>query len=86
MPLATFLVELLLADSPDVRRVIIRFNRGMACWVIVPLVQTQVLRILCHRFRSVRHNRLDGLLQKFGVMHVGPGDHHPQRSAIGIDD
>jgi hypothetical protein len=86
MPLATFLIKPLLADPPDVRHIIRGCNHGVAGWVVVPLIQTEVLWLPVGRLGSVHHNRFDGPLEKFGVMHVGPCNHDTQRTPIGLND
>ena len=75
------LVELFLADAPDVRRMAVRGCRGMACGIVVSLVQAQMLRHTLRRLRPLDHDRLDGLLQQLAVVDVGSSHHDAQRPA-----
>jgi hypothetical protein len=84
--LAAFRVEFFLTDPPDVWRVVRGSNHSVAGWVVVSLIQTQMLRVFLGGLRSVHHDRLDGLLQQLGVVHLGTSQRDSQRPAIGLDD
>jgi hypothetical protein len=63
-------VEFLFVDATDVRDVLARHCCCAAGGCVAAFVQTQVLRLLLAGFGPVDHDRVDLLLQSFGVMHV----------------
>ena len=49
-------VEFLLANAPNVRHIPKLSSSGFACGVIVPFVQTQMLRLLLGWFGTLHNN------------------------------
>ena len=86
MAFVAVLVQLLLADPPDVRNVVRVGCRGSPGRVIVPFVQAQVLRRGVRRLGPIDHDRLNRRAKQLRVMDVGPGDHDAQRATVGLDD
>src|SRR6516165_1481885 len=79
------LAPLLLGGRHDVRRVLLRGGHLPATGVVVVRIQAQVLRLLRRRLGPLDHDGLDRLAQQQVVVHVGRGDHRPQRAAVGVN-
>ncbi len=84
MRLVARAVELLLADATDVRHVAGGVAGGLAGWVVIALIEAQVLDHL-RGVRALHDDRGDRLIEQLAVVAVGAGDHHPQRPAVGFD-
>ena len=87
MTLLARLVEPLLADAPDVRDVAPLSYDLPASLAVVTLVQAQVLGRSFSWLRSLDHHGVERCGQELVVAHgVRPGDHHGERSSVGLDD
>ncbi len=75
------LVQFLLANMPDMRLVSRVGDSSVACGVVIPLVQAQVL----DAFRTVHHYALQRRPEEFRVVDISSGHHHAQWSAGPVD-
>ena len=75
------LVQFLFANTPDVRLVSGFGDSSVACGVVIPLVQAQVL----DAFRTVHHYALQRRLEEFRVVDISSGHHHAQWPAGPVD-
>ena len=60
-------------------------NSLMAGWIVVSLVQAQTLEPCITTAWTLHHYAFQGNLQQLGVVNVGPGHHHAQRSAAPVN-
>ena len=67
------LVEFLFADPSDVREVAGRRSGRVSGWVVVALVEAEVLLELAG-IRALDDDRVDGRLEQLGVVDVGAGE------------
>ena len=75
------LVQFLFANTPDLRLVSGVGDGSVACGVVIPLVQAQVL----DAFRPVHPYALQRRLKEFRVVDISSGHHHAQWSADPVD-
>src|SRR5262249_3289071 len=75
----------LLADAADVRHVAIHLHRAAPGWVVVGLVQAEVLGMLQGGLRPLHDDRFQGGRQELGVVNIRPGNHNGERSTAGVD-
>ena len=75
------LVQFLFANTPDVRLVSGVGDGSVACGVVIPLVQAQVL----DTFWPVHHYALQRRPEEFRVVDISSGHHHAQWPAGPVD-
>ncbi len=81
VPSRLILVQSLLSDTPDVRLVSGVGDGSVACGVVIPLVQAQVL----DAFRPLHHYALQRRPEQFRVVDISSGHHHAQWPAGPVD-
>lgn len=86
MTFTALLIQFFFADTADVRVVTLLLGYPVAGGIVVSLVQAQMLGRLGRGLGTINHDRVDRFLQQLVVIHIGPGDNHTQRPAIGLDD
>ena len=74
-------VPLLLPNAPDMRTVLVGGNGPVACGIVIPFVQAQVLRDL----GAPHYHAPQGRSQHFRVMDVGSSHRNAQGSACCVD-
>jgi len=57
-----------------------------AAGVVITLVETEILRRLRRRFRSIHDNGIERFREQLGVMHIRARDDDGQRTAVGLDE
>jgi len=81
MPLASTLIQLLLADSPDVRHIPKHLRRRLSAGRVVPLVQAQVLLVTV-RIGRLDHHGFQRVLKQHRIVDVGGRNHRGDRIAL----
>ena len=86
------LVQLLLSNAADMGTVSECGNGTVACGIVIPFVQAQVLGCFLSKRRTFRRGfgaghdyTLQSPLQQLRVVDVGSGHHHAQGSAFRVD-
>src|SRR5712691_11710172 len=85
MALFALLVQLLLANAPNVRGVAVCRNGGLPGRIVVALVQTQMLRMPRGRLGPLDHDRLQGCREQLGIVDVGSRHHHGERASLPLN-
>jgi len=85
MFLSAALIQLFFTDAPDVRNVVGCGGRLTTPWIVITLVQAQMLRRLL-RIGSTYDYRVDGLGEQLRIRHVGAAQSHAKYSALAVDD
>lgn len=69
----TFFVRLQLffANPTDVPNMSVLLHRHLTGWVVIALVQAQMLWLFLGRLRTLHHDGFQGLVQQFSVMPIG---------------
>src|SRR5262245_44747601 len=85
MALAAARGAFLLTDLTYVRNILMVRGRLAAAWVVVPFIQTEMLRRLGCGFRPLHDNGIERIRQQLGVVNICTGNDDGQRAAIGFD-